>query len=68
MAEGLGPGIGEGAVVLPVGDFGRCAEAGLQVPVEGLSLVACADESEFVQAVAEDGVGAFELLIELGDF
>ncbi len=68
MAEGLGPGVGEGAVVLPVGDFGGGAEAGLELVEEGLARSQGADEGEFVEAVAEGGVGALELLGEFADF
>jgi len=68
LAEGLGPGVGEGAVVLPVGDFGGGAEAGLELVEEGLARSQGADEGEFVEAVAKGGVCALELLGEFGDF
>ncbi len=37
LAEGFGPGVLEGAVVLPVDDFGGGAEAGLELVEEGLA-------------------------------
>lgn len=40
----------------------------MQAVVEGFAFVEGADEGEFVEAVAEDGVGAMELMGEFGDF